>query len=218
MNISKGFEGRSTTQRVEKKTSRESILSERYLKQLYFCKDLQFDILSRRDNSFHSKEGLFCRSIGNISATEDGTAPAEKLSVRTTRSTGSLPFHDAPPDEPHVVSRPNLQPAPRRFRRIGRVRAGERIVGNGIKGPKGKNLAPIGARLAEERQRTSIPPGLSTNLSPVLPSHCRSQECCFEDEHLILGMTAPNKRVASRNRLAVGQRVHPMLFPFSIVL
>ena len=82
------------------------------------------------------------------------------------------------------------------------------------KDQNGKNLAPIGARLAEERQRTSIPPGLSTNLSPVL----LSQECCFEDEHLILGMTAPNKRVASRNRLAVGQRVHPMLFPFSIVL
>src|SRR5215831_16204093 len=54
------------------------------------------------------------------------------------------------------------------------------------------------------------------DLSPVLPEHSRSQEFCFEEEHLILAMTASHEGFASRNRLAVGQPVNPIRFHFPV--
>src|SRR5262249_20382913 len=54
------------------------------------------------------------------------------------------------------------------------------------------------------------------NLAPVLPEHSRSQEFCFEEENLILAMTASHEGFASRNRLAVGQPVNPLQFHFPV--
>ena len=54
------------------------------------------------------------------------------------------------------------------------------------------------------------------NLSPVHPCRGSSQEGCSEDYHLILGMTAPNERVAFRNRFAAGQPIlqFPVILEF----
>src|SRR5215831_18208365 len=51
------------------------------------------------------------------------------------------------------------------------------------------------------------------NLSPVQSLRRRSQECGFEEYHLILGMLGLQEEVAGRNRVTAGQPVHPVLVP-----
>src|SRR5215469_1595303 len=50
-------------------------------------------------------------------------------------------------------------------------------------------------------------------LLPVHSLRPRSQECGFEEYHLILRMTGLHEKVAGRNRVAAGQPVHPVLVP-----
>ena len=53
-------------------------------------------------------------------------------------------------------------------------------------------------------------------LLPVHSLRRRSQECGFEEYHLILRMTDLHEEVAGRNRVAAGQPVHPVLVQFPL--
>ena len=53
-------------------------------------------------------------------------------------------------------------------------------------------------------------------LSPVHSLPRRSQECGFEEYHLILRMTDLHEEVACRNRVAAGQPVHPVRVKFPL--
>src|SRR5215831_10595064 len=54
------------------------------------------------------------------------------------------------------------------------------------------------------------------DLSPVHALRRSSQECGFEECHLILRMTGLHEEVTCRNRVAGGQPVHPVLVPFPL--